>query len=170
MGFTKRVTKSVKQYVKYIKFFCPFCGRKTRIAEAKEPFGKKKLCKGCGHTFELSEKYIESPWGSETTRIIEPHNIPESKAEETPAAPSENSKSEQDVVELESCLAAKSPAQKTKTEDGSERPESAYEKNSSLPPLERVGFLWRFLANILDNVILGVVMGVLWFFLLRPVV
>ena len=39
-----------------VEFFCPRCGRMTRFDTAQQPFGKKKMCKGCNETFTLSRE------------------------------------------------------------------------------------------------------------------
>lgn len=58
-------------------FFCPNCGRKTKIQKNIDPFGKKKKCKGCAHIFSLcgdtmriQKSQIKNPFAS--TQIKSP--------------------------------------------------------------------------------------------------
>ena len=46
----------MKQRQKLLTFFCPFCGRKTKLDESLNPLGKKKKCRNCSKIFDLNEK------------------------------------------------------------------------------------------------------------------
>lgn len=67
MSFRKNFGKTVKKYIRHLKFYCPYCGRKTKISEFKKPLGKKKLCKGCGQIFDLVEENMQPPWATATS-------------------------------------------------------------------------------------------------------
>lgn len=43
-----------------ITFACPYCQKKTSLRRELSPLGKKKICKGCGKTFTLKEKYQQA--------------------------------------------------------------------------------------------------------------